>query len=338
MILVTGATGLVGSHLLYDLTLAGKKVRALKRKNSNLQQVKKVFSYYTNNTETLFNTIEWIDADLSDIYSLLDAMEGVTQIYHCAASVSFNPKDREELRKVNVEGTANLVNAALEKGIKKFCHVSSIAALGRDEHGGVTTENTFWKYNPQLSVYSITKYNAEREVWRASEEGLNIIIVNPALIIGPGNWSQSSSAMFSKDYKGLSFYTQGINGFVDVRDGSRLSILLTESELKNERYILSSESIGFKFVFDVMHEALDKKKPAIKAGKFLTGLAWRIEKIKSMFTGSSPLITKETAQTSQRISRFSNEKVLNAFPDYKFIPIEQSVKDTAKLFLKDLKN
>jgi len=336
MILVTGGTGLVGSHLLYDLTKSGKKVRVLKRKNSNTKILDKIFSYYTNAPEPLIQLIEWMDADLSDSYSLLEAMEDITEVYHCAAMVSFSPKDREELKKVNVEGTTNLVNAALEIGVRKFCHVSSIAAIGRNEHGGLTNENNFWKYSPEHSMYSITKYNAEREVWRAAEEGLDVVIVNPALIFGPSNWTQSSSHMFSKAYKGINFYTAGINGFVDVRDVVKLSIMLMESKIKNERYILCSESVGFKFVFDVMHEALGKKKPTIKAGKFLTGLAWRAEKLRSIFTGSSPLITKETAQTGHRISKFSNAKILNVFPDYKFIPIEQSVKDTSRLFLKDL--
>lgn len=336
MILVTGGTGLVGSHILYDLTKSGKRVRAIKRKSSNTQLVHKIFSYYTNTPESLLSNIEWVDAELSDIYSLLEAMDGISEIYHCAATVSFSPKDVDLLKKVNVEGTANMVNAALEKGIRKFCHVSSIAALGRPKNDELINEKTTWKYSPEFSMYSITKYNAEREVWRAMEEGLDIVVVNPALILGPGNWTQSSSHIFSKAYKGLRFYTEGINGFVDVRDVSALSIKLMDSAIKNENFIVCAESIKFKYVFDIMHECFGKKKPTIKAGKFLTAIAWRVEKWKSFFTGNAPLITKETIKTSHRISNFSNKKILDAFPDYKFIPIEQSVRETAKLFLKDL--
>jgi dihydroflavonol-4-reductase len=179
MILVTGGTGLVGSHLLYDLTRSGKNVRVLKRMNSNVSTVKKVFSYYTPDPELLLNKIEWVDADLLDVYSLIEAMDGVTEVYHCAAMVSFEKKHQAEMMKINVEGTSNMVNAALEKGVKKFCHVSSIASLGRVENGGLTSEETFWKSSPDNSNYSISKYGAEREVWRAAEEGLNVVIVNP---------------------------------------------------------------------------------------------------------------------------------------------------------------
>jgi len=336
MILVTGGTGLVGTHLLYDLTRSGKQVRALKRANSNIANVKKVFTYYTNNADDLLKKIEWVDADLLDVYTILDAMESVTEVYHCAAMVSFDSKDEMEMMKINIEGTANTVNAALEKGIKKFCHVSSIAALGRAENGALTTEETFWKSSPENSNYSLSKYGAEREVWRAAEEGLNVVIVNPSLIIGGGNWQQSSSNMFSKAYKGIKFYTDGGTGIIDVRDVSALTIKLMESAISNQRFLLIAENTTFKYYFDLIHEAFGRSKPSIKAGKFLSGFAWRAEKIRSLFTGTTPLITKETARSAHRVSRFSNEKILKLFSGYKFIPLEKSVKDTCELFLKDI--
>jgi len=336
MILVTGGTGLVGTHLLFDLVSSGKKVRALKRNSSNLSHVKKVFSYYSNDSEKLFKNIEWIDADLSDVFSLLDSMDGVTEVYHCAAMVSFEKKHAAEMMKVNIAGTANMVNAALEKGVKKFCHVSSIAAIGRAEKGKLTSEETFWKSSPDQSNYSISKYGAEREVWRAAEEGLNVIVVNPSLIIGGGNWTQSSSNMFSSGYSGLKFYSSGAMGFVDVRDVSKLMIRLMESNYSNQRYLLNAENISFKKYFEIMHLAFGKPLPSIKAGKFLSGFAWRAEKIKTMLTGMPPLITKETSRSANSISYFSNDKILNVFPDFKFISVEQSVKDTCNLYLKDL--
>jgi dihydroflavonol-4-reductase len=336
MILVTGGTGLVGTHLLHDLTKSGKKVRALKRNSSDISNVKKVFSYYSADSENLLKNIEWVNADLSDVYSLLEAMEGVTEVYHCAAMVSFETKKEAEMMKINIEGTANMVNAALEKNISKFCHVSSIAAIGRAERGELTTEETFWKSSPDNSNYSISKYGAEREVWRAAEEGLNVIIVNPSLIIGGGNWTQSSSNMFSKGHKGIKYYSSGENGFVDVRDVSALMIKLMNSNIFNQRFLLNAENDSFKNYFDIMHEAFGKSKPSIKAGAFLTGFAWRAEKVRCALTAATPLITKETAQSANRISRFSNEKIVKAFPDFKFILMEQSVKDTCKLYLKDL--
>ena len=335
MILVTGGTGLVGTHLLYDLCKAGKAVRVIKRPESNLSNVKKVFSYYTPDPEELLKNIEWVDADLLDIYSLTEAMEGITEVYHCAAMVSFEAKHQDEMMKINVEGTTNMVNAALEKGIKKFCHVSSIATLGRAENDGFTDEETFWKSSPENSNYAISKYGAEREVWRAAEEGLNMVIVNPSLIVGPGNWTQSSSNMFSKGYKGIKYYSHGTNGFVDVRDVAALTIKLMESDITSQRYLLNGENNSFRKFFDVMHEAFGKKKPGIKAGKFLSGFAWRAERIRSSVTGAPPLITKETAASAHKKSCFSNEKVKKVFPEYQFISMERSVRDTCKFFLAD---
>jgi nucleoside-diphosphate-sugar epimerase len=336
MILVTGGTGLVGTHLLYELTRSGEKVRVLNRAGSNVRNLEKVFSYYTPDAASLLKNIEWFDADLLDVYSLLDAMEGVTEVYHCAAMVTFEQRYKEQMMKINVEGTANLVNAALEKKVQKFCHVSSIAALGRAEHGGLTSEQTLWKSSPENSNYAISKYGAEREVWRGAEEGLNVVIVNPALIIGGGNWVQSSSNMFSKGYKGLRYFSSGGSGFVDVRDVVAIMVRLMKSGIRNERFLLVSENTSYRQYFDVMHEAFGKRKPSIKAGKFLSGVAWRADKLRSALTGSAPLITKETAASANRTHRFSNEKILKTFPDFRFISMEQSVKDTCRLFLKDL--
>lgn len=337
MILVTGGTGLVGTHLLYDLTKSGKKVRVLKRSNSNVSNVNKVFSYYTSEVDSLLKNIEWVDADLLDVYSLMEAMEGVEEVYHCAAMVSFEKKHLEEMMKINIEGTANMVNAALEKGIKKFCHVSSIASIGRAERGGVTSEETPWKSSPENSNYSISKYGAEREVWRAAEEGLNVVIVNPSLILGGGNWTQSSSNMFTKGYKGVKFYSQGTNGFVDVRDVASIMIKLMNSDISSQRFLINGENASFQHYFDLIHEAFGKPKSSIKAGKFLTGFAWRVESLRALLTGAPPLITRETSLSANRKSSFSNEKFLKAFPDYKFIPLAQSVKDTCTLYLRDLK-
>lgn len=337
MILVTGGTGLVGTHLLYDLTRSGKKVRVIKRANSNVSNVKKVFSYYTSDADSLLKNIEWMDADLLDVYSLMEVMEGVEQVYHCAAMVSFERKHLNEMTQINVEGTANMVNAALEKGIKKFCHVSSIASLGRAERGELTSEETFWKSSPENSNYSITKYAAEREVWRASEEGLNVVIVNPSLILGGGNWTQSSSNMFTKAFNGIKFYSEGTNGFIDVRDVAALMIRLMESDISSQRFLLNAENASFRHYFDLIHDTFEKSRPSIKAGKFLTGLAWRAESLRAMLIGSPPLITRETSVSANRKSSFSNEKILKTFPEYKFISLAQSVKDTCALYVKDLK-
>lgn len=335
MVLVTGGTGLVGSHVLYDLCKAGKKVRATKRDNSNIENVKKVFSYYSDKSNQLFDSIEWVNADLMDVHFLSDVLEGISDVYHCAAMVSFDPNYRYEMMQTNIEGTANLVNAALLKGIRKFGHVSSIATIGNSEHIKIQTEELFWKLSPEHSNYSISKYGAEREVWRAAEEGLDVVIVNPSLIIGPGNWTQSSSAFFETAYKGLKYYTLGENGFVDVRDVSGLLITLMDSNIKNERYILNSENLSYRYFFDTLQKEFNKPPANIRVSKLMSNIAWRVEIVRNLFTGKSPRFTKETLNSSHKISHFSNTKIKTAFPNYQFIAIEQSIKDTCKLFLKD---
>lgn len=337
MILVTGGTGLVGTHLLFEMCKSGNKVKVLKRSSSNIANVRKVFAYYSSTPDEFLKNIVWVDADLLDAYSLTDAMAGVTSIYHCAAMVSFDQRDEEEILKINVEGTANVVNAALAQGIKKMCHVSSIATIGRSEHLAVFDETLFWKYSPSQSNYAISKYGAEREVWRASEEGMDVIIVNPSLILGPGNWTQSSSNLFEKGYNGMKFYTEGTNGFVDVRDVAQLMVRLMNSDVKNERFILNAENIAYRAFFDMLHKQFGKPLSAIKIGKFVSGFAWRFEKIKCLFSNASPRITRETATSAHSKSVFSNEKIKKQFPDFNFIAVEQSVKDTCTLYLSDNK-
>ncbi|MEO6901506.1 MAG: NAD-dependent epimerase/dehydratase family protein [Bacteroidia bacterium] len=336
MILVTGGTGLVGSHLLYELVKSGKVVRALKRKTSSIENVKKVFSYYTTDAE-LINKIDWVEGDVLDISSLLTAMEAVEIVYHCAAMVSFEKKHLIEMMQVNVEGTANVVNTALEKKIKKMCYVSSIATLQKTNNTKFIAEEFIWKFSPDLSNYAISKYQAEREVWRASEEGLAVIIVNPSVIVGGGNWSSSSANMFSKAFNGLKFYTDGATGFIDVRDVATLMVNLTESTIKNERFILNSENGTYRYFFNLIHDSFEKTRPHIKAGKFLSSVAWRMENISCLITGNSPLITKETARSAHHINYFSNHKILQTFPDYQFIGLRDSINHTCNLFLKEVK-
>jgi nucleoside-diphosphate-sugar epimerase len=336
MILVTGGSGLLGSHLILQLCQAGHRVRVLKRPSTDEGSLRRIFSYYSNNAEYLLSLVEWKEAALDNIYSLLEALEGITEIYHCAAMVSFEKKKHAQMLQVNVEGTANLVNAALEKGIRKFCHVSSIAALGRTEHGEPVDETIFWKSSPSNSVYSISKYGAEREVWRASEEGLDVIIVNPSLVIGPGSWTESTCNMFSRGYEGIRHYTKGTTGFVDVRDVATLMIRLMQSTHVNERYIISGENNSYKLFFDEMHKNFGKKLPASYAGPFLSDLAWRVESVRCAITGKAPLITRETARAAQSNTVFSNEKIKKAFPDFKFRSLEESVRHTCKIFLADI--
>jgi len=334
MILVTGGTGLVGSHLLFNLVNGGSKVRALKRESSSLELIKKVFSYYSDEADVLLSLIEWVDGDVTDIYSLYDAMENIEQVYHTAAMVSFNPSDRKIMTKTNVEGTANVINAGLNKKIKKLCHVSSIATLGRTDNEKLIDEETHWINSKNNSSYAVSKYGAEREVWRGIIEGLPAVIVNPSVIIGPGNWNKGSSRLFKQVWDGLKYFTEGVNGYVDVRDVAKSMILLMESDITDSRFIVSSENIDYLNLFSLIADGLGKNKPSIKANSILSQLAWRMEKLRSSFTGNNPLITRETARTAFQKYYYSNEKIKKTL-GFEFIPMGVSIKETCRLFLKD---
>ena len=326
--LVTGGTGLVGSHLIQHLVRTGKRVRAIRRPGSDLS----VFGRFLGEP-SLSQLVDWVDGDILDIFSLLDAMDGVSKVYHTAALVSFLPSDRKKLLKVNAGGTANVVNAALEAGVSKLCHVSSVAALGRDEKQGMITENNKWTSSGSNSNYAISKYSAEREVWRGVAEGLPAVVVSPSIILGASDWNKGSSKMFGNIRKGMKFYTTGVNAFVDVRDVVRIMDLLMEGDISNEAFILMSENLCYRDFFNMIAENLKVEPPSIKASPWIAEIAWRVEKLRHIFSGSNPLITRETARTANRQHLYSNEKVRTLL-GYEFIPVSRSIEDTCQVFLK----
>jgi dihydroflavonol-4-reductase len=333
MILVTGGTGLLGSHLLFNLISSGKKVRALKRNSSDTGMVQKIFSYYTASPESLAANIEWVDGDLLDFASIEDALEGISEVYHAGAMVSFYAADHKKMLKVNIEGTANLVNLSLEKKIDKFCFVSSVSTLGRADHNGLTDEETFWVPTGKNSVYAISKYGAEREVWRGMEEGLNAVVVNPSVILGPGFWNDNSG-LFRLVWEGLKFYTKGINGYVDVNDVVKAMILLMEKSLFNDRFIISSDNISYQQLFILMAKYLDKPAPTINVPPMLSHIAWRVEAARCLLTGLKPEVTKEMATTATQQYTFSNEKIRKTL-SFEFLPVEESIRQTCEIFKKD---
>ena len=333
MILVTGGTGLLGSHLLFDLVHSGKPVRAIKRKSSNTGMIKKIFSYYSGRADSLAAKIEWMDADLLDFGSIHGALEGISEIYHAGAVVSFYPEDHKDMLKVNVEGTANLVNLALDHDIRKFCYVSSVSTLGRDEINGITDEETFWAPSGKNSIYAVSKYGAEREVWRGMEEGLNAVVINPSVILGPGFWNENSG-FFRLVWQGLKYYTKGTNGFVDVKDVVKAMIYVMDNDLFNERYIVSSENITYQELFNLIAKHLGKPLPSVHVPFWLGNLAWRAEKLRSFITRSRPELTKEMAVTTSQHYIFSNEKFRKA-SGLEFIPLEESIRTTCGIFKKE---
>ncbi|MET2986422.1 NAD-dependent epimerase/dehydratase family protein [Aureibaculum conchae] len=336
MVLVTGGTGLVGSHLLYQLAQKGKKVVAIRRKNSDLEAVKKVFSYYSSDFERLFEYINWVTADINDIPALSDAFKGITKVYHSAALISFSSSDYKKMRKINIEGTANIVNLCIENQIEKLCFVSSVAAVGKPLTGKNINEDNEWNVADNNYGYAITKYGAELEVWRAGQENIDVVIVNPGVILGSGFWENGSGKLFDKTYNGFPFYTEGITGFVDVMDVATIMIELMNSTIKNERYLLVSENESFKTVFFAIADAFGKKRPSIKVTKLISGMGWRVNWLLSKFSGKTPMITKQSAQSSHNSYYYSNKKIKKAL-NYEFVPLEKTIKNICENYLKNTK-
>lgn len=328
-VLVTGGTGLIGNHLLLNLVKSGEKVRAIKRENSNLNPVKNVFAHY--GFSELFEKIEWVEGDITDIISIEDALDGVTHVYHAAALVSFNPSDKERLYQMNIEGTANVVNACIEKGVKKLCYVSSTAAIGKSKNGKIANEKNDWDEAEVTSNYAISKHYAENEVWRGIAEGLPAVMVNPCVIMGPGDISRSSGTLFGTVKKGLKFYTSGTNAFVDVRDVSDAMVLLMNSEIESERFLLIGENLSFKSLFEKIANSLGVKPPTVLAKGFMVELAWRIEKVKSWITGKAPVVTSESAKSAVSNNQFSNQKMIDA-TGFKFRTIDEAVANAGAFY------
>lgn len=335
MIFVTGGTGLVGSHLLLALLERGEKVRALKRATSNIGQVLKTFGWYTADAEKLYNLIEWVEGDILDIYSLEPILEGVDTIYHCAAIVSFDPRERKNMIANNVTGTANLVNAAIQKDVKRICHVSSISALGKTGNGDPVTEETNWIPSRKNTGYSQSKFFSEAEIWRGVEEGLDAVIVNPSIIVGPGNWQSGSPSFFRVIDKGMKFYTRGTTGYVGIQDVIDAMLLLMENDIfdqaKNQRYLLNTENLSYMDFFSKVAHALKKPAPSILATRFLLELAWRMAAIAALLTRKPAQITRETISSADSVTRFDGSKITTLF-GFKYRPLVESIDQTAKIF------
>lgn len=332
MVLVTGGTGLVGAHLLYQLTSQGQLAKALKRETSDVQTVKNIFKFYPDkNTDDLFNTIKWVDGDITDYDSIITALDGVEKVYHAAAYVSFNPRMKKKVFFINNEGTTNLVNACIEKGVKKFCHVSSIGALGSTANGLPVDEETSWHSHKKRSNYSQSKFNSEMEVWRASKEGLPVVVINPGVILGPGQHTRSSGTLFHQAKKGFKLYPPGSNAFVDVRDVAKAMVLLMESNIENERYILTSENIPFKTLLNMIASEMNVAKPKYLVPRWIAELGWRLDNVRSILTFKEPFLTKESVRASYSHSKYSSKKFSSQL-DYSFIPIEKTIEKTCKWF------
>ena len=336
MILVTGGTGLVGSHLLYDLVCKNKQVKAIYRRPHTLERVKHVFSYYSENHDILFNKIEWIEADLNNIPALQLAFENVKYVYHSAAFVSFEPNKYHQLRKVNIEGTANIVNLCISNKIKKLCYVSSIAAIGHETNPDqLITEETEWSSEDDNSVYAITKYGAEMEVWRGTQEGVPAVIVNPGIILGPGYWKGGSSGnLFRLIHNGMTYYTSGTSGYIDVWDVCNIMQKLMQSDIMNERYILISENLSFQDFQKKVAYSLHAKPANKEASTLLLEIGWRLDWLTSKLFGKRRKLSKQLAKSVRTKTIYDNKKIKSAL-QIKLNSIEDSIQKVAVYFFQD---
>ena len=315
MILITGATGLTGSHLALLLLESGQSVRAIYRDEKSRQRTKALFS--RRKQDNLFPHIEWVRADLDDIPAIEKAFHDIDLVYHCAALISFDPADEEKLRKSNIEGTANIVNLCLDFKVKKLCYVSSVAALGDPiDRNQTVTEETQWNPEKPHSDYAISKHGAEMEVWRAQQEGLDVVVVNPGIILGPPLWQTGSCQLFKMVEKGQRFYTLGTMAFVGVWDVVKVMKLLMESDVSGQQFIVSSENISYREMFNLTADAMKEPRPNVHAKPSMTAIAWRLDRFFALF-GKKRLISRDQARSLHDTTRYSNEKIVETL-GYKF--------------------
>lgn len=321
-ILVTGGTGFLGSYILESLLQHGYAVRALYRSNERPFWI----------ATSLDAQIEWVKGDILDIVALEEAMDSVDAVIHAAAMVSFDPREKKSLYQINVEGTTNVVNACLEKKMQRLVYVSSVAALGRKEEGGQVDEKAKWEENPLQTHYARSKYKAELQVWRGISEGLNTVIVNPSTILGYGDWTKSSCAIFKQIHDGFPWYTTGLNGFVDVKDVAAICVRLLAHTVSGERFVVNGATWPFRQLQTEMALGFGKAAPRLKATALLLNIAWRIEAIRSLVTGKKPLLTKESARVAMSKTVFDNRKLLQLLPDFQYTPLEKTIQEACKKY------
>ncbi len=323
MILVTGGTGLVGAHLLLHLTQKSIPIRAIYRTEKSLKKVEKIFSYYSNNALELFSKIEWVNADLNNLPNLENAFKGIDFVYHAAAFISFNERDFEILEKTNVEGTANIVNLCIAHKVKKLCHVSTIGAIDKSIGNKQATEENEW-IGQNINVYARTKYSAEMEVWRGTQEGLKVVIVNPGIIIGPGFWNSGSGSFFTNGNKNRNYYPPGGTGFISVKDLVSVMEFLMLSPIENERFIAISENKTYKEILDLIADGLGKRRPKHQLKKWQLHIGASLDWLKSILTGKERILTRNTVKSINHIEIYNTDK-LKASYNLPFEPIKETI-------------
>ena len=316
MVFITGGTGFIGAYIIKNLVEKGIAVRAIRRSAA--------LPFYIS--KAVFEKVEWVQCDVLDVVGLDEAMQGVEAVVHSAAVVSFYGADRERMYQTNIEGTANVVNAALANNVERFIHVSSVAALGRGAAGELVTEDHKWEEGKATTHYGITKRLAELQAWRGFAEGLEGVVLNPSTVLGFGNWHQSSCAIFKHAYDGFPWYPTGVNGFVGVEDVAEAAVQLLQSGLHQKRFIISAENWPFQQLLNTLADGFGTRRPHLKATPFLGTLAAGMEQVKAAFTGKKPLLSAESAQVAQRRVHFDNSALLQALPPFLYTPLASVIK------------
>ena len=318
MILVTGATGFLGAVLARQLAAQNISIRCIKRSTSVIPDILQPYSHL----------IDWHEADILDDTSLQDAFEDITKVYHCAAWVSFKQADKDPMIQTNVKGTANVVNLCLEQDAR-LVHVSSITAIGQAKPGQLITEKNYLEETPANNIYSISKLESEMEVWRGIAEGLDAVIVNPSIIIGPTAGTEGSGKLFETVRRGLKFYTRGSCGLVDVEDVARCMVTLMESDITAERYIINAENWNYKDLMETIAGCFDQKKPATEAKPWMLELAWRSASFVATLTGKDPSLDKISARAATVEQNYDNSKIVKE-TGFIFKPVKESIAEVCE--------
>ena len=319
----------MGAHLLLKLTQEEERVRANFRSNSNLERVRNLFISQHSEGSSLFTKIEWVEADLNNLPKMEEAFEGIRRVYHCAALISFDPRDFRKLKRINVKGTANLVNLCLAFKIEKLCYVSSIAAFSHNDGKTAINEESEWL--GAANVYGLSKYLAEMEVWRGAQEGVPVVIVNPGVIIGPGFWGQGSGAIFRAAARGPKYFLPGGTGFVTVNDTVEIMSRLMNADIQGERYILVDRNLSFESLMQMLAHGFQLKKPEKKLKHWQLELLWRLDWIRCVFTGRKIKLTRKQARGFKHPVSYSNTKIKNTL-DYEFEDLEQVISQCCRLY------
>lgn len=331
MNLVIGATGIVGSHVLLELLQNKEQVIAAKQKDSDISKVKELFAYYGEKAASYFENINWIDLDIRDVFSIEESLQGISTVYHCAGLVSFDHRDTFKLKQLNELGTKNVVDACLYKKVKALCYVSSIASINNSDYTKELTEDVFWKKKGNESEYALSKYNAEREVWRGIEEGLNAVIVNPGVILAPVFWSQSSVRLFDECYKGNKFYTNGLAAYVTASDVAKIMHALISKRIYANRYIIIENNYTFKEILSSIQTCFHKPVPSIQISPRLLKLASWLEGIWVFFTRKERKISQALLNSAHNSQNYSNEKIKRLL-GYEFTPIQSAIAEICSYY------